>query len=468
MGRDLARPLSGGRALAGNRAKRPRAAHARVSRWAAILGRPATLLALCLVGSALLAPAAQAGWTRPFELVKPGTMDFLPTRLAFSSSGAATAGFSIADLDTPGSSQAYTVYRSPRGAVGAPRAITGAQAILALAYSGSALQLMTGTGPSNLDCCSTAQAVRISPQGAIGRPQTLVGGLAGDSIGHLVPLAGGRMVAAVGTEQGVWTLAAGPNGHFSGKHRLTGAGQAPESLAATWLGGQGSVVAWTTASGTAGASDPRTIFYGQGSKTGPPRRALRLLQVPAGHRIDELTVARRGNGATAAWVESWFDKRGSYHSQVRAGDFAAKPSVRNLSPVNGDASGIDLAANAAGAQALTWQSCTSGGSCTVHAATRAANGRFGGAVTLGAIDASQEAAVTVGPAGQALVGWVRFGHPVATVGPVSGRLGALRVLSSSSFAADLTVAFGPHHDALAAWTQGTLNPSVVAADYHVG
>ena len=33
------------------------------------------------MGSALLAPAAQAGWTRPFVLVKPGTVDFLPTIL---------------------------------------------------------------------------------------------------------------------------------------------------------------------------------------------------------------------------------------------------------------------------------------------------------------------------------------------------------------------------------------------------
>jgi hypothetical protein len=444
------------------------ASHARVCRWTAALPRRAAVLALCLAGSVLVAPAAQAGWTRPFELVKPGTMDYLPTQLAFSGSGAATAGFSIADLDAPGSSQAYSVYRSPRGFVGAPRAITGAQSILALAYSGAALQLITGTGPGNLDCCSTAQAIRISAHGTIGRPETLVGGLAGDSTGRLVPLAGGRMVAAVGTEQGVWTLAAGPNGNFSGKHRLTGAGQAPESLAATWLGGQGSLVAWTSASGTAGASDPRTIFYARGSKAGPPRRSLRLLQVPAGHRIDELIVARRGNGATAAWVESWFDKRGNYHSQVRAADFAAKPSVRDLSTANGDASGIDFASNAAGAQAVTWRSCTSGGSCTLHAATRPANGRFGGVATLGAVDASQEAAVTVGPAGQALAGWVRSGHPVAVVGSVTGRFGALRVLSSSRFALDLTVAFGPHRDALAAWTQGTLNPSVVAADYHIG
>ena len=415
-----------------------------------------------------MVPAAQAGWTRPFELVKPGALDYLPTQLAFSGAGAATAAYSVADLDTPGSAQAYTVYRSPRGSVGAPRTISGAQGVLALAYSGAALQLMTGTGPANLDCCSTAQAIRINARGAIGRPQTLVGGLSGDSTGQLVPLAGGRMMAALATEQGVWTLTAGLNGHFAGKHRLTGAGQAPESLAATWLGGQGSLVAWTSASGNAGSADPRTIYFAVGSKAGPPRRTQRLLQVPAGHRIDELTVARRGSGATAAWIESWFDKKGNFHSQVRAADVAAKPTVRDLSPVNGDASGIDFASDAAGGQALSWQSCTSAGACTVHAATRGPNGRFAGARSLGAIDAAQEAAVTVGPGGQALVGWVRSGHPVAAVGAVTGHFGAVRVLSSSAFALDLTVAFGPRRDALAAWTQGTLNPSVVAADYHVG
>jgi hypothetical protein len=64
------------------------------------------------------------------------------------------------------------------------------------------------------------------------------------------------------------------------------------------------------------------------------------------------------------------------------------------------------------------------------------------------------------------VGWVRGGHPVAAVGAASsGRFGSARVLSASTFALDLTVAFGPRREALVAWTQGTLNPSVVAAAY---
>jgi hypothetical protein len=55
---------------------------------------------------------------------------------------------------------------------------------------------------------------------------------------------------------------------------------------------------------------------------------------------------------------------------------------------------------------------------------------------------------------------------MAAVGSVSsGRFGKSRVLSSSIYALDMTVAFGPRRDALAAWTQGTLNSSVVGADY---
>ncbi len=65
-----------------------------------------------------------------------------------------------------------------------------------------------------------------------------------------------------------------------------------------------------------------------------------------------------------------------------------------------------------------------------------------------------------------LAGWIRSGHPVAAAGSARrGGFGATRVLSSTIYALDMTVGFGPGRDALAAWTQGTLNPSVVAAAY---
>jgi hypothetical protein len=397
--------------------------------------------------------------------VAPGTLDYLPAQLAFSRSGAATAGLAIEDVDTPGSAQAYIVSRSAAGSVGQPRRLTGAREVLGLAYAGSALELLTGSSPSGLDCCSATQAVRVSAGGAVGRAQTLVGGLAGAPIGQLVALADGRIVAAVATERGVWTLQSGKSGRFGGQHRLTGASQSPVSVSATATGGDGSVIAWTSASGPPGSADPRTIYYAQGSQQGGPSKVHTLLQIPPGHRIDQLQVVRRGSSATAAWLESWFDSRGNYHSQVRAADFATHPMVRDLSPAGAMAAGLSFAGNAAGAQAAAFQLCNSGGSCTLHAATRGSGSRFGPSAGLGAMDAPESPAVAVGPRGQTVLGWVRSGQPVAAVGSAGGHFGATRTLSSTAFAADITVAWGPRANVLAAWTQGTLNPSLVAAQF---
>ena len=105
-------------------------------------------------------------------------------------------------------------------------------------------------------------------------------------------------------------------------------------------------------------------------------------------------------------------------------------------------------------------------SCTVQSAVRGAQAAFAGVSSLGASDPSESPAVSVGPRGQVLVGWVKGGRPTASVGSASRRrFGSAQTLSSSTYAADLTVAFGPRSQALAAWTQGTLNPSVVGAAY---
>lgn len=290
--------------------------------------------------------------------------------------------------------------------------------------------------------------------------------LTGATIGQLLTLGDGRMLAAVATERGVWATQSGRSGRFAAKVRLTAANQAPEAVTAAWLGGDSSVVAWTAASGPAGSADPRTIFYSSGTAKSGPRRAHSLLTAALGHRIDELSVARRGSVATAAWVESWYDRRGGYHSQIKAADFGSRPLIRALSPANGLADGLSFAADAAGAQGLAWRSCTSAGTCTVHVAARGPNGRFGNGISLGAIDATQTPALAVGPDGEVIVGWVRAGHPVAAVGSASsGRFSTVHVLSASTYALDVTVGYGPRRDALVAWTQGTLNPSVVAVDY---
>ncbi|MDQ2898053.1 MAG: hypothetical protein M3Y09_20890, partial [Actinomycetota bacterium] len=74
-------------------------------------GRSARVgLALCALS---LAPAsARAAWSRPFDLSPPGTLDRLPVQLAVGPLGAAAAAFSITDVDTPGSAQAYVVTRT--------------------------------------------------------------------------------------------------------------------------------------------------------------------------------------------------------------------------------------------------------------------------------------------------------------------------------------------------------------------
>lgn len=433
------------------------------------LARPAAL-ALALAAAAFGFPAAaQAGWSKPFELVQPGTLDYLPARLAFAPSGAAAAGFAITNVDVPGSAQAYVVSRSQGGAVGAPAAVPGARLVLALGYERSSLQLLTGASPNGLDCCNSVSVLGVTSSGAVRRSQTVLSGLAGTTLGQLVPLGGGRMLAAVATERGVWTLQSGAGGHFASKHRLSAAGQAPQALSAAWLGGQGSVVVWTAATGPAGFASPRSIFFSNGSRHGGPHRAHTLLRTAIGHRIDELQVARRRRGATVAWIESWFDKRGNFHSQVKAADFAAHTKSRGLSPAGAQAAGLSFASDAKGAQGLAWKTCNSGGECTVHVATRGPNGSFGRVASLGGIDASQTPALSVGPRGQVIVGWVRGGRPVAAIGSASnGRFKRAQTLSSSIYALDVTVAWGPRRDALAAWTQGTLNPSLVAADFRGG
>jgi hypothetical protein len=426
----------------------------------------AVALATVTVGAtAVAAPVASAaGWDKPFEFSKPGTLDLLPTQLALSSGGAAAAGFTVHDVDAPGQSQAYVGMRSARGGVSAPRTIGSAQQTLALTYDGSALELVTGIGRAGRACCTSAQAVRMTAGGALQRPRTLVGGLAGATEARLLTLGNGAMLAAVATQRGVWVIQSARSNRFGIQHRLTAPKQMPQSLSDAWLGGQSTIVAWTAARGP--TTPARSIYYARGTKSGAPRRVRTLLAVPSGHRIDELAVARRGSGATAAWVESWHDRHGAFHSLVRAADVAAGPVARTLSSADVPASGLDAASDTAGDQAITFKTCRQNGSCTAHAAVRGASKSFGRATSFGAQDPSETPATAVGRHGQVIVGWVRGGRPMAAVGAAaSGRFGAARALSDTIFAYDLTVAFGPGRDALAAWSQGTLNPSVVGAAY---
>ena len=439
--------------MAGRQATRARAARA-------------SALALTIAGFAgFAAPAAQASWSKPFELVKPGSLDLIGPRLAFSPRGVAAAAFGVEDVDTPGVSQGYVATRSASGAIGPALPIGNARQVLALSYDGPALELLTATSPAAMTCCSAVQAVRLTTAGSLQRPRTLLSGLTGVTEGQLLTLGDGAMLAALGTERGVWVVQSARSNRFGAPHRLTAAGEMPQTLAAAGLGGQSTVVAWTAA-GSAQGADPRSIYYAAGSRLGPPHRVRTLLTVPVGHRIDELEVARRGSGATAAWVQSWFDRRGSFHSEIDVADFTGRPVIRRLSALDQAASGLTIAADAGGDQGVAWKSCRGNGSCTAQAAVRRPSSDFGRPRGLGRVDAAQTPALAVGPRGQVIVGWVRGGHPVASAGSArTGLPGAAQVLSRTTYALDLTVGFGAFHGALAAWSQGTLNPSLVGAAY---
>ncbi len=426
------------------------------------------MAALALLPSAGMPAAAQAKWGPPFEFAKPGTLDVVAPVLAVSGSGAAAAAFGIQDVDTPGVSQGYVALRPAHGAAGGvggvPIQISGSQRILAATYDGGSLELLTGAAPGKQTCCSSAQAVQVSAGGGVARPRTLVSGLAGATQGQLLTLKNGAMVGAVATERGVWVVQSSKANRFGGPHLLTHGGQMPETLDAAWLGGESTIVAWTSSRGVAGEAAPRSISYALGARTHAPRGVKTAVTVPAGHRIDELGVAARQGGATAAWVESWYDKSGAYHSLVRAMDIAPHATVRNLSPAKRLASGLSFAGDVGGDQAVAWESCTGQAACQTQVSGRGAKGSFGPVRTLGAIDASQEPALAVGAHGKVLVGWVRGGTPVAaTATSAGGRFGAAVTLSHTTFALDLTVGFGSGGAGAAAWTQGTLNPSVVGA-----
>jgi hypothetical protein len=424
------------------------------------------MAATLALAASVLAPAhARAAWSAPIDLVAPGSRDYLPAQLTWSPTGRLAAALTIEDVDAPGSAQAYLATLAPGGNVAAPQQITGAQQTLALAEDGQALELLTGTSRPGLDCCSSVQAGTISAAGVQGSGQTLLGGLTGATLARLVPLAGGGLVAAVAGEGGVWVSQTGAGGRFRGTRRLTGNGQAPVALATAALGGRNSLVAWSAATGPAGYADPRSIFYALGTRRSPPRRVHTLLRVPAGNRVDELSVARRGTAATAAWVAADYDARGNYHSELKAADFGRRRArVVRISSPRTTASGLAFAADSAGDQAIAFKTCTVGGGCTVHMATRARRRDFVPQQSLGAIDASQTPAVAVGSRGQTFVTWTRGGRPMVAQGAAGQRrFGAARPLSSTVYAFDATVAAGPRGQAAVAWTQGTLNPSLVVS-----
>jgi hypothetical protein len=421
-----------------------------LARWALV-----ALTALLLNTS----PAAAAGWGRPFRLIAPVPLDVFGTELAFAPSGAATVGYAVQNADNPLTAMAFTAGSSTTGKPISSRRIGGVQQILALAYLGPNLELLAGTSPRDEPCCSTAETISATSHG-FGSPRRLLAGLSGAAVARLVTLPG-RLLAAVATEHGVWVSQSSRADRFGSVRRLTTPSALPETLDATDFPRARSVVVWT-ARPDRSAPGPTQIFISTGSQKTAPRQGHVAITVPSGHRIDELTVARGPSFPTVVWIDSWFDPAGAYHSQVFAADLRGRPVPQPLSSPSELAAGLSSAADARGDQALSWKGCTVTGICGVRAVVRRARGLFGVVARLPAIDPSQTPAVAMSPRGLSLVAWIARGHVFATQAARDG-FGRTRIVSPTSYAADLTLAFGPKTQALAAWTQGTLNQSVMGA-----
>jgi hypothetical protein len=297
--------------------------------------------------------------------------------------------------------------------------------------------------------------------GRFSRLRTLVRGLGGATAGQLVQV-GRRTLAAVATERGVWVAQSSSSGRFGRTRRLAGGGAAPQSLAASAIGSDSSVVAWS--GGKTSVIGPRSIYVASGKGARAPSRARLALTVPGTDGIDELAVARAKSAATLAWIESWYDRLGNYRSEAAVADLGRRLKVTTFRVPGLMASGITFGADAHGDQVLAWKTCSWSGSCSVQVATRQAGKAFGKPARAGAVDATELPVVAVAPAGQALLGWIDGGRVLASyLRPRAGRFGRPTRVSGTTFAAGLTLAFRASGQAIAVWSQGTLAPEVVGA-----
>ena len=162
---------------------------------------------------------------------------------------------------------------------------------------------------------------------------------------------------------------------------------------------------------------------------------------------------------------SWFDTLGKFHSAVEVRTLTAPGPTQTISPSFELASDLAFAANSSGGQVLAYDGCSSSGACVARAASRQGTHPFGGARYLGAADPSQQVAVAVSSRGESLVGWISpsGGVVAAAHSPHAARFGRERLVAGTSYATDLTVAFGPGRRALAAWTQGSVTPVIAGA-----
>jgi hypothetical protein len=277
-------------------------------------------------------------------------------------------------------------------------------------------------------------------------------------------LPGGRLLSSVATAQGVWTELTGKKGRPAPARLLTPKAAAPQTLGATVLRANHTVLAWTAIAPPApSTTGPAAIMVANGTATRAPRRAHQAVKLAAGHQIDELAVGQGSSQGTLAWIESWTDSAGHLHSMAVVADLGRHIRARTFEIPGLLASGLSFASDPSGAQVMAWKVCDLSGSCRVETVVKDAGRRFGQPISLGRIDPTATPAAAVSPQGEGLVGWVDRGHVLAAARDRRARAFApTRVVSGTTSAMDLTLGFGPS-GALAAWSEGTFTETVMAA-----
>jgi hypothetical protein len=418
----------------------------------------AVLTALA-IGAASAGAAAAAVWSRPARIAGPEDQAIVGTQLQFSSAGVAAIAFAVQNEQLPGQSRAFLGSSTPPGHWQA-QAVRGAQAVLGTAFSRSGtLWLLTGTAPSPRACCATVSIRRRSG----GASHALLTGLTGTTDGGLVALPNGELMAAIATQRGLWVAQSDRHGAFAtgsvSQLQFTGA---PAGLDATALPSGGGEIAWSVA-GPSGASEAHRILYAAGSAGSAPAHPHVAVSLGSSNSVDQLALAPANRGGTVAWVQSSFSARGAFRSVVMAHDLRRRAVVQ-VSPSAVLASDLAFAGDAAGDQVIAWDACSATGTCTVQASVRPAGGRFGPVLSLGAGDPIEAPAAAISVHGEVLVAWIRNGDVRAAARGLRAQgFGPARTVASAGDDNGVTVGFAPGGGGLAAWTQGTVSPSLMAA-----
>ena len=278
-----------------------------------------------------------------------------------------------------------------------------------MAYLRARLVVLTGSAGSGRTCCDSV-AAQTPGRGALRAGRVIPVGVSGPVEGALVP-DGGRLLAIVASEQGVWASLSAPGGdRFGPPRRLSLAGQFVQSLATAPDPSGGVNIVWSARTGSPVAPGPTELLAAHAAPGRAPGSGRPILRVPGGRALDELALAP-GATPTLAWVQSAYTRAGRFD----AGVWTAPLSGGRLHPSRASsprviAGGLVAAGGPGTPQVVSWRGCGASGACVAQAilvpAAPAGRVPLGPALTLGRTEPEEQPAAGVSAAGRPVVAWV--------------------------------------------------------------